>query len=130
MTPSARRAAPHRSLPLRASGDRWLFGYADIVTLMFACFATLYAVRVEPVAAAPPAAPVSAPAQPSAPPEVEAAPPKVDRAESVAITAALADLLKPAGDVPAIEIGDSARGVVISLPEAGSFPAGRADLTD
>jgi hypothetical protein len=25
----------------RASGDRWLFGYADVVTLLFACFAAL-----------------------------------------------------------------------------------------
>lgn len=31
---------PHAA---RASGDRWLFGYADIVTLLFACFASLYA---------------------------------------------------------------------------------------
>ena len=35
--------SPHA---LRASGDRWLFGYADIVTLLFACFASLYAAKL------------------------------------------------------------------------------------
>ena len=44
----------------RASGDRWLFGYADVVTLLFACFAALYAAEVQP-AASP--APASAPAE-------------------------------------------------------------------
>ena len=38
-------ASPHR---LRASGDRWLFGYADIVTLLLACFASLYAATQAP----------------------------------------------------------------------------------
>ena len=57
---------PARATPLRASGDRWLFGYADVVTLLFACFAALYATRVAPVAAAP--VPVVLPVLPKGPP--------------------------------------------------------------
>ena len=37
---------------LRASGDRWLSGYADIVTLLLAVFASLYAASSTSSAAA------------------------------------------------------------------------------
>lgn len=103
---------------IRASGDRWLFGYADIVTLLFACFASLYAVRATPAAApeaAPPPAPAARPAVPAPVPS--------------ALEQALESVLGRDGTLPGIEVASSMRGLVISLPEAGSFPAGRAELS-
>jgi len=104
---------------LRASGDRWLFGYADVVTLLFACFASLYAARLaQPLAAESPThievTPV--PAVPVTPPPA-------------ALEQALAVMLGREGILPGVEVANSTRGLVISLPEAGSFPAGRAELS-
>jgi chemotaxis protein MotB len=118
---SSRRAVVGRSPSLRASGDRWLFGYADIVTLLFACFASLYAVSAQQVAAAPVPVPVVS--------LVAAPAPEPPPAPVTTIERDLANLTSPEADRPAIEIAASARGVIISLPETGSFAAGRADLT-
>jgi chemotaxis protein MotB len=101
---------------MRASGDRWLFGYADVVTLLFACFASLYAAGMAPpvtaeAAPAPPAPAAPAPREPS----------KLERA--------LESVLGREGTLPGVEVASSTRGLVISLPEAGSFPAGRAELS-
>jgi chemotaxis protein MotB len=122
--------SPHA---LRASGDRWLFGYADIVTLLFACFASLYAAKLAapvasvnadaPLSADAPAAP--APVAPAAPPApIVAAPPEPSPLER-----ALESVLGRDGNLPGVEVATSARGIVVSLPEAGSFPAGRAELS-
>lgn len=104
MRPSA-TMSPHA---LRVSGDRWLFGYADVVTLLFACFATLYAATLEPV------------------PTRAAAP----SPETVPATEHLRALLDDALTLPGVDTTASVRGYVISLPEAGSFAAGSADLSD
>jgi chemotaxis protein MotB len=98
---------------LRASGDRWLFGYADIVTLLFACFASLYAAQAAPVASQALAAADPGPAARLAPAALER--------ELAAFVGAQAGL-------PGLEVEASARGLVISLPEAGSFPPGSAEL--
>jgi len=108
--------SPHA---LRASGDRWLFGYADIVTLLFAVFASLYAARLVPPVAAE--MPVNVLAEP-APPAPAAPVPS-------ALEQALQTVLGREGNLPGVEVSSSARGLVISLPEAGSFPAGRAELS-
>lgn len=112
-----RFAAPNPHA-MRASGDRWLFGYADIVTLLFACFASLYATSLVPQAATKPAepAPVAVPAPEPAP---------VPRS----LVAELESVLGEDLILPGVEMSTSLRGVVISLPEAGSFPAGRAELS-
>ena len=107
---------------LRASGDRWLFGYADIVTLLFACFASLYAAGLTPVVtstvvAAVVASPVAAP-EPSSPP---AAAPDLENA--------LERRLDANPRLPGVEIVPDRRGLVISLPEAGSFAPGRTELS-
>lgn len=115
--PSA--ASPHA---VRASGDRWLFGYADIVTLLFACFASLYATSLAPAASEP------VMAQPPAPrvePEI-AVPSAPDPSD---LERTLASRLETPESIPGLEITSNARGVVISLPEAGSFPPGRAELS-
>lgn len=113
-----RQAAVAGSHALRASRDRWLFGYADIVTLLFACFAALYAAELTPppatpVAAAPARLPVEAPA-PTGPSNLEAT---------------LERVLGRDGSLPGVEVAASTRGIVVSLPEAGSFPAGQAELS-
>jgi chemotaxis protein MotB len=125
--------SPHA---LRASGDRWLFGYADVVTLLFACFASLYAAKLAapvaadaavkadaPTAATPAAVASAAAATPPAP--IVAAPPEPSPLER-----ALESVLGRDGNLPGVEVATSVRGLVISLPEAGSFPAGRAELSE
>ena len=104
---------------MRASGDRWLFGYADVVTLLFACFASLYAARIAPAAAATPPPVMAAPPAPVRPPAPVPS----------ALEKALESVLGREGTLPGVEVGSSTRGLVISLPEAGSFPAGRAELS-
>jgi chemotaxis protein MotB len=101
---------------LRASGDRWLFGYADVVTLLFACFAALYAANLAPAVAAD----IPLPATP-APPVAPAAPSALEQA--------LQHVLGREGNLPGIEVASGVRGLTISLPEAGSFPAGRSELS-
>ncbi|MEZ5316962.1 MAG: flagellar motor protein MotB [Vicinamibacterales bacterium] len=146
---------------MRASGDRWLFGYADVVTLLFACFASLYAAQLAPRASAaapedptmasasrprtsaadaaatpavpttdaaptPPAGDATTPPAPDAAPDAPTTPaaprdPFLPPALVEAVTGALA--------LPGTELAMTERGLVISLPEAGSFPPGQADLT-
>jgi chemotaxis protein MotB len=114
-----RPSPPPTSRSLRASGDRWLFGYADVVTLLFACFAALYASQVAPASSSTVAAAgVSAPAL--VPVDALVAPSPLARE---------IDALAAAEDEIQIELAAGAGGTVISLAEAGSFPPGRADLT-
>ena len=117
-------ANPHS---MRASGDRWLFGYADIVTLLFACFASLYAAGLGPTTAA-----VAAAAVPE-PPPVAAAPATIEEPEVAPPSALALEFEAVIGDelhMPGVEMTSGSRGLVISLPEAGSFPPGRAELSD
>lgn len=104
---------PHAA---RASGDRWLFGYADIVTLLFACFASLYAASLTPATS-------TVEAEEKRPPVLATTPP-------VPVAAELEDVIGDALSLPGVEMSTSLRGLVISLPEAGSFPAGRAELSE
>ena len=109
-----RRIVPPAARSLRASGDRWLFGYADVVTLLFACFASLYAMQtVTKTAAGPAGQDILLPR--------ESPPSSLERDLTIAA----------GGDarLPGIEVVSTPRGIVISLPEAGSFPPGRADLS-
>jgi chemotaxis protein MotB len=127
-------ANPHR---LRASGDRWLFGYADVVTLLLACFASLYASTLAPAAAA--AVPEPSPSIP--PVQVEAAPvtPVVPAETPSEVTEPAADISLLERDLRALfgteaaalglELSTNDRGLVLSVPEAGSFPPGRAELS-
>ena len=119
---------------LRASGDRWLFGYADIVTLLFACFASLYATGLTPVVASTVAAVVAPP--PVAAPEPAPPPADSTRDQSQAVSEdgprledALERRLESNPRLPGVEIVPDRRGLVISLPEAGSFAPGRTELS-
>lgn len=92
---------------------RWMVSYADMVTLLFACFTALYASTMMPqtsVAAAPP--------------------PVVDTTDSDArLVDALRQAISREEDSERIQIRAEARGIVISLPEAGTFGVGQADLS-
>jgi chemotaxis protein MotB len=124
---SERRVRRARSL--RSSGDRWLFGYADIVTLLFACFASLYATGLPAAATPTVAAPVISPAP--EPPPPPAAVPELDPnpIDTPDLENALEQRLTSNPQLPGVEIVPDHRGLVISLPEAGSFPPGRTELS-
>ena len=121
------RQRPARSL--RASGDRWLFGYADVVTLLFACFASLYAMQAVPTGRQPAPTDIALTRE-----SVGAPAPETDRGAGGTLDASLQrDLTAIAtrdASLPGVELTTSDRGLVISLPEAGSFPPGRAELSD
>ena len=102
----------------RASGDRWLFGYADVVTLLFACFAALYAAEVSP------AARQAAPPTEETPPEATIEAPDEQRALREQI-----ESLRAREPQMQIEVTAGQSGTVISLAEAGSFAPGQAELT-
>ena len=114
--------------PLRASGDRWLFGYADVVTLLFACFASLYAMQAAAVAPQAPAADVIALTRSTAVTPAEAvgsAPASLDDN----LRRDLASIASREASLPGVELTTNSRGLIISLPEAGSFPPGQAELS-
>jgi chemotaxis protein MotB len=118
---------PHAA---RVSGDRWLFGYADIVTLLLAVFASLYASGLTTAAEPPadPPAPEPVVEQP-APEPLDSAPEHLDIDEVPELVHLFEDLTDETAALPGIEMTTNSRGFVISLPEAGSFPAGSAELS-
>lgn len=122
----------------RTSRDRWLVAYADMVTLLFACFASLYAARLDFV----PKTPATAASSRSLANTVadssssQDGPIPIASQGAIAPAAPLVDLARQleavihrGDDVQPIELRADARGLVISLPEAGAFPVGRADLS-
>ena len=127
-TPAVRRLS--RTRPSR---DRWVVAYADMTTLLLACFASLYAAAMaRPVsalgtgvldgqgralAAAVPPAIVPAPAASTVP------------AEMASLRASLGAIVQAHGELSDFDLNADARGLVLSLPEAGSFPSGQADPT-
>jgi chemotaxis protein MotB len=114
-----RHSLPAAPRTLRASGDRWLFGYADVVTLLFACFASLYAAKVVPAAEGPNDIVLTREGRPK--------PPVEDRA--IALRRELQAVVEHRSGDASVDLTSSARGLVLSLAETGSFPPGRADLT-
>lgn len=109
----------------RVARDRWMVSYADMVTLLFACFAALYATSIVPradvvdAAAATPPAVTAADADPDADRTAD----RAQLAQKIRTAVGRADAV---GDV---QVTADSRGVVISLPEAGAFALGQADLS-
>lgn len=128
-----------------AAQDRWLIPYADLVTLLFACFTALYAVtsvdatRVGHIAEGLRAAVGTVPEPEPAPaeadghgllPEHNAVAPQVEERQPqpdvrAALERGLADELLSSR----IELIEDRRGLVLAIPEAGAFDNGRAELT-
>jgi chemotaxis protein MotB len=115
------KLTPSRSLSgPRASRDRWLVSYADMTTLLLACFASLYAASLaRPLEASGPGILEHAGSKP-----VVASPAPVDPVID-AVRFELAEIVRTHSD--AMDLGSDARGLVLSLPEAGSFASGRAE---
>lgn len=102
--------------PPRTSRDRWLIAYADMLTLLFAVFVSLYAARVDFLppsdAAAASTSPISG-----------------VLSGDDALWNKAQQVIAGTGSLSALEMRREARGLVISMPEAGAFPAGRAELS-
>ncbi len=111
----------------QVSRDRWLISYADFMTLLCAFFTTLYAASLVDAAKPAASAPQPAPVEAVAPAPTPDAAPEPDEAAALrtAVEAALADELA-AGYLQLIE---DPRGLVVEVPEAGSFDVGRAELS-
>jgi chemotaxis protein MotB len=105
------RAHADRDL-VRAGRDRWLVSYADLVTLLLACFVTAYSAAYAKPAPVAPVAP-DAPVAPVA---------RVPTLRDL-----IAHVVAPGSQIDLIE---DSRGLVVSLPESATFPTGSAALTD
>jgi chemotaxis protein MotB len=130
------KPAPHS----RSGHDRWLISYADLVTLLFALFTTLYAAstidahKLNPIALslrdAFDARPVQTVASDKGKPTIV---PPVELIARVAqfeeLKTRLARELDDAVRAQKLEITTDGRGLVISLPEQATFPVGTADVT-
>jgi chemotaxis protein MotB len=131
--------------PSHASRDRWLVSYADFMTLLFAFFATMYAIssvdarKLSTVATALQTAfdasvevgqtPVTPEVRtPNAPaPRRETAPPA--DAPSLAIERAVAHDLASELASERLQLFVDHRGVTLSIPEAGTFAVGRDEVS-
>ena len=144
--PMPRRRRKRRRPEDHANHERWLVSYADFMTLMFAFFTALYAIStvdskkltamVESVQEA------FQPGRASAPRglltgEALTPTPAKDAGPGPGAEVGLADLEKRLSTQLAnavaekrIDIELDGRGLVISIREAGSFPAGSSDLSD
>ena len=126
----------------RASSDRWLVSYADFITLLFAFFATLYAIssvdskKLQAVAVAMQDAfdtetsDRRATAGGGVLPADGAKLAAGDRESSEQIQAAVSRDLAKELKSHRLDLIVDRRGVILSIPEAGTFSTGRDELSE
>jgi chemotaxis protein MotB len=116
----ARRRGPNASMPSR---DRWIIPYADFVTLLFACFAALYAATALDATTNNP--PVTG--KGILPEHQAIVGSEHDNTQQVreALERELATDLSERR----LELIEDRRGLVLAVPEAFAFDAGRAELS-
>ena len=137
------RANPGPRRHGRASRDRWLVSYADLVTLLFATFAILFASslralrHIQPphelkdprvsarvsTTAAPQSETEILPGAPSTPPS------EVDDNKLIGLEEKLRKTLQPQLKRGELNVLRTREGIVISLREGGFFKTGRSQLT-
>ena len=125
------------------SHERWLVSYADFITLMFALFTTLYGISTvdakklgsmmesaqeafEPKSTATGGQPEAGKRPASEPTKTVELSPEIGVAE---LQRQMAERLDKDVREERVEIGRDARGLIISIREAGSFAVGSADLS-
>jgi chemotaxis protein MotB len=129
-----KRPQPH------VNHERWLVSYADFITLLFAFFTTMYAIstvdaqKMSKMVASMQVALKGDPLQPAAPvplPQNGVPQPIVPRLDNlVVLRQQLASRLQRQIEHGNVEIGVDARGLVVSIREAGSFASGSAELSE
>jgi chemotaxis protein MotB len=136
MRPIPKHASSH------VSRDRWLVSYADFMTLLFAFFATMYAIssvdaqKLSTVARAmqaafdEPAKPRARPAGSGLLPGSSAVVSAESERSSADVQAAVARDLAAELSTERLELIVDRRGVTLSIPEAGTFGTGRDELSD
>ena len=134
MSRRRRRPAPH------VNHERWLVSYADFITLLFAFFTTMYAIstvdaqKMSKMVASMQVALKGDPLAEASPvplPHNGVPQPVVPRLDNlVMLRQQLAQRLRRQIQQGTVEIGVDARGLVVSIREAGSFASGSAELSD
>lgn len=117
----------------RAGHDRWLVSYADLVTLLFALFTTLYAAQAvnatSPAGSADGAASAGAEASPATASAVSTKPAPRSERDVDNLRDRLALQLEDDVRLERLDIVRDGRGVVVSLPERATFRPGSAEVT-
>jgi chemotaxis protein MotB len=126
-----------RSQP-QVSHERWLVSYADFITLLFAFFTTMYAIstvdaqKMSKMVASMQVALQGDPGLPAPVPLPQTGVPQpvVPRLDNlIELRRQLAARLQRQIQQGTVEISVDARGLVVSIREAGSFASGSADLS-